>query len=125
MCRAENELIRSHPEFKQSCDQFWSSKCPVSWSLGTYVAVLNDKESCNDIDEDDVVKTRSLLTRCAPYYLQWSNSSSSRSSTCGLEEVPLDCSQFALLINPDTCPFFRYSIESFIKQLHGIKTKEK
>ena len=93
MCRAEKELVRSHPEFKQSCDQFWFSGCPVSWSLGTYVAVLNDKQSCSDIDELDVVKTRALLTRCAPYYL-WPNSSSIPSTSCGLKQAPFECNQF-------------------------------
>ena len=99
MCRAEDELIRTHPRFRQSCKQFWMSECPVSWSLGTYVAVLNRKQSCDYIDDVDVSNTRALLTRCAPYYLQWLNSSSLPSASCGLEQAPFECNQFHAAYN--------------------------
>ena len=94
MCRAEEELIRTHPKFKQSCKLFWLSKCPESWSLGNYVAILNDKKSCDRINDVDVANTRALLTRCAPYYLRWSNSSSNPSALTGIEQAPFECGQF-------------------------------
>ena len=63
------------------------------------MAILNDKQSCDRIDDVDVANTRALLTRCAPYYLQWSNGSSNSSASTGIEQAPFECSQFNLSHN--------------------------
>ncbi|XP_072018743.1 protein dispatched homolog 1-like [Amphiura filiformis] len=72
MCEAEEKLFRDHYIFPYSCLPCGTTSCPDSWSLGTYVALLNNKTSCVDIDDDDVDNTKTLLAICASFYLNGS-----------------------------------------------------
>ena len=86
VCKIESEKIRSHPHF----DSF--AYCHDSWTLGAYVALLNNKTSCEDIDDSDVDSVRGLLGRCAPYYLDDSltdDCSDEGSKSCA--GIPAEC----------------------------------
>ena len=45
-----------------------AARCCPSWSLANYVAILNNKTSCMDIDHADVKRTIDLLHKCAHFY---------------------------------------------------------
>ena len=92
MCTADEQLIRSHSKFPDTCHRCESSKeCPASWSIGTYVALLNDKRTCEDITDMDVLNTKSLLQRCAPHYI---NHTMCANPPCETTEVPTECLRF-------------------------------
>lgn len=44
------------------------STCCNSWHLPNYIACLNNKKTCMDIDVHDMKNTENLLNLCAPYY---------------------------------------------------------
>ena len=88
--------MRSHPRFERECERTKnrscsSTSCPASWSLGSYVALFNNKTSCYDINAADVANTRALLRRCVPYYLQWANGTCSDDAARCQSEPPEEC----------------------------------
>ncbi|XP_072043684.1 protein dispatched homolog 1-like [Amphiura filiformis] len=104
MCRADEQLIRSHPKFSKSCYRCpfgldTINDCPASWSLGTYVALINNKTSCNDITDVDVLQTRLLLHRCAPHYRLWYNETFCSHPSCRYEYSPDECLQYEAVHN--------------------------
>jgi hypothetical protein len=64
--------------FTKSCEQYRTddnpnllaetTTCCNSWSLPNYIACLNNKTSCMDIDAHDMKVTENLLDLCAPHY---------------------------------------------------------
>ncbi|XP_072043683.1 protein dispatched homolog 1-like [Amphiura filiformis] len=91
-CQLEEEIIRSHPAFNGSCQSCSQWACPDSWSLGGYVALLNSKSSCDDINSTDVANVRTLLHKCAGYYVDGSLSKlCAFYGTC--EEIPPECTE--------------------------------
>uniref|UniRef100_A0A8C2HF33 Dispatched homolog 2 (Drosophila) n=1 Tax=Cyprinus carpio TaxID=7962 RepID=A0A8C2HF33_CYPCA len=67
--------IRSGTEFDKICQvrsELYSSmvknECCPSWSLGNYLAVLNNISSCFSLTAQQVSESLSLLRFCAPYY---------------------------------------------------------
>ena len=72
MCSLEDTLFRQHRYFSTSCIPCAGLQCPASWSLGGYVALLNNKPGCKDIDNTDVGNTKAMLVTCVPYYLDGS-----------------------------------------------------
>ncbi|XP_060155995.1 protein dispatched homolog 1 isoform X3 [Globicephala melas] len=61
-------LIRSHPRFGDLCQRTTAASCCPSWTLGNYIAILNNRSSCQKIVERDVSHTLKLLRTCAKHY---------------------------------------------------------
>ncbi|XP_035964903.2 protein dispatched homolog 1 isoform X2 [Halichoerus grypus] len=68
MCNVDNSRIRSHPQFGDLCQRATATSCCPSWTLGNYIAVLNNRSSCQKIVERDVSHTLKLLRACAKHY---------------------------------------------------------
>ncbi|XP_030051835.1 protein dispatched homolog 1 [Microcaecilia unicolor] len=68
MCNMDSLMIRSHPQFGELCQRTTADSCCPSWTLGNYIAILNNRSSCQKIVERDVSHTLKLLRTCAKYY---------------------------------------------------------
>ncbi|KAG9344662.1 hypothetical protein JZ751_010348 [Albula glossodonta] len=68
MCSLDNTRVRSHPQYWKLCQRTSDASCCPSWTLGNYIAVLNNKSSCQKITERDVSHTLKVLRSCAKYY---------------------------------------------------------
>ncbi|XP_012870425.1 PREDICTED: protein dispatched homolog 1 [Dipodomys ordii] len=68
MCDVDNSRIRSHPQFGDLCQRTTAASCCPSWTLGNYIAILNNRSSCHKIVERDVSHTLKLLRTCAKHY---------------------------------------------------------
>uniref|UniRef100_A0A8D0GQT4 Protein dispatched homolog 1 n=1 Tax=Sphenodon punctatus TaxID=8508 RepID=A0A8D0GQT4_SPHPU len=68
MCNIDNLKIRSHFQFGDLCQRTTAASCCPSWTLGNYIAILNNRSSCQKIVELDVSHTLKLLRTCAKYY---------------------------------------------------------
>lgn len=60
--------IRSHPQFADLCQRTTADSCCPSWTLGNYIAILNNRSSCQKIIERDVSHTLKLIRTCAKFY---------------------------------------------------------
>ncbi|XP_053568510.1 protein dispatched homolog 1 isoform X2 [Bombina bombina] len=68
MCNIDNTKIRSHPQFGDLCQRTTADSCCPSWTLGNYIAILNNRSSCQKIVERDVSHTLKLIRTCTKYY---------------------------------------------------------
>ncbi|XP_019372042.1 PREDICTED: protein dispatched homolog 1 isoform X2 [Gavialis gangeticus] len=68
MCNVDNMRIRSHSQFGDLCQRTTAASCCPSWTLGNYIAILNNRSTCQKIVERDVSHTLKLLRTCAKYY---------------------------------------------------------
>ncbi|MCJ8736978.1 hypothetical protein PDJAM_G00018650 [Pangasius djambal] len=77
MCEMEQTQIRSDAHFKELCQVKSKSEavgnkgkgeCCPSWSLGNFLALLNNVSSCFTLTAQQVSDSLSLLRYCAPYY---------------------------------------------------------
>ncbi|XP_072356348.1 protein dispatched homolog 1 isoform X1 [Scyliorhinus torazame] len=68
MCNLDNTRIRSHFQFGDLCQRTSAASCCPSWTLGNYIAILNNRSSCQKITERDVAHTLKLLRSCVKYY---------------------------------------------------------
>lgn len=68
MCNIDDSRIRSHPQFGSLCQRTTAASCCPSWTLGNYIAILNNRSSCQKIVERDVSHTLKLLRTCAKHY---------------------------------------------------------
>ena len=74
ICEMEERIVRATPEFDSynfcTCYSTTSSvtRCGPSLSLGTYIASIRNRSSCQAITKADVNYTRNLLKTCAPLY---------------------------------------------------------
>uniref|UniRef100_A0A4W3KDJ9 Protein dispatched homolog 1 n=2 Tax=Callorhinchus milii TaxID=7868 RepID=A0A4W3KDJ9_CALMI len=68
MCNLDNARIRSHFQFGDLCQRTTAVSCCPSWTLGNYIAILNNRSSCQTITERDVGHTLKLLRSCVKYY---------------------------------------------------------
>lgn len=96
LCQIDKELLRMENSvhsflFESNCEQKKSSDCCKSWSLVNYVALLSNKSSCDDIDQNDINRAKSHFELCAPYYhnLQLSDDCESEPLIC--RKAPKSC----------------------------------
>ncbi|XP_076729712.1 protein dispatched homolog 1 isoform X1 [Maylandia zebra] len=68
MCNLDNARVRSHRDYWNLCQRTNADSCCPSWTLGNYIAVLNNRSSCQKITERDVSHTLKILRSCAKYY---------------------------------------------------------
>ena len=73
VCSMDSDIVRSSPSFKSNCYNFnigSTTQCYSSWNVGNYVALLNNRESCQNITNDDVLKVKNLLRNCSSYFVK-------------------------------------------------------
>ncbi|XP_059161062.1 protein dispatched homolog 1-like isoform X2 [Physella acuta] len=107
ICQLEHSYFRQSKDYKDVCLRNEADgSCCRAWSLGSYIAVLVDKPSCDNITSDDVSSIYNLLVKCSPYYVnhslrpncdgdgeEWYYSSSEYSyGHCS--KVPAECTKF-------------------------------
>ncbi|XP_061481105.1 protein dispatched homolog 1 isoform X2 [Rhineura floridana] len=68
MCNVDNLRIRSHAQFGDLCQRTTAASCCPSWTLGNYIAILNNRSSCQTVVEKDISHTLKQLRTCAKYY---------------------------------------------------------
>ncbi|XP_072176170.1 protein dispatched homolog 1-like [Diadema setosum] len=83
MCNVYEKYV-----LKKSPPQSWYVDC-APLSLGRYAASLNNKDSCVDVDDEDISTLKELLRECSPYYANGSLTSECLHSDC--PEVPTNC----------------------------------
>ncbi|XP_022102785.1 protein dispatched homolog 1-like [Acanthaster planci] len=94
VCEAEKRFVTSHPLYQDYClcrGNETDNKCPLTWSIGNYVALLSNKTSCEDINESDVDRTVDLLVFCAPFFKGVSPSDLEDSMLS--QSVPEECNE--------------------------------
>ncbi|NXU48505.1 DISP1 protein, partial [Turnix velox] len=92
--------IRSHSQFGDLCQRATAASCCPSWTLGNYIAILNNRSSCQKIVERDVSHTLKLLRTCAKYYYNgtlgpdcW-DMSAKRKDQLKCTNVPRKCTKY-------------------------------
>ncbi|TRY59665.1 hypothetical protein DNTS_027405, partial [Danionella cerebrum] len=102
MCQMEQTQIRAGKQFSKLCQvrseaygSMVKNECCPSWSLGNYLAVLNNISSCFSLTAQHVSESLDLLRFCAPYYHKRSLVAScvERSEIGRCASVPLRCKQ--------------------------------
>ncbi|XP_078676387.1 protein dispatched homolog 1-like isoform X1 [Branchiostoma floridae x Branchiostoma belcheri] len=68
MCSLEQVLVRDHAQFPGLCVTSSCDDCCPSWSLGNYVALLQNRESCSAITQGDVKAVLGRLKQCSGFY---------------------------------------------------------
>lgn len=69
MCKLEDDIARSSTNFGSICIRSRKTRrCCRSWSLGNYVALLNNKSSCYEIDDLHIQRALELVGECQPYF---------------------------------------------------------
>lgn len=96
--------------FRRDCERFQKnqsdkggdesgSTCCNSWSFPNYIACLNNKTSCMDIDTRDLKHTEQLLNLCAPYYFKAPYEECFESSQIKDKETPTNSAHGASSFN--------------------------
>ncbi|XP_051578742.1 protein dispatched homolog 2-like [Myxocyprinus asiaticus] len=102
MCQMEQTQIRSGTQFDHLCQvrsdldsSMAKNECCPSWSLGNYLALLNNVSSCFSLTAQQVSESLGLLRFCAPYYHDGSlvASCTERSKFGRCASVPHRCKQ--------------------------------
>ena len=106
MCQLENSYISSKKIYQKYCGKrSGSQKCCRSLSLGNYIALLTDKDSCANIMQEDVKWVKQLLEECSGFYYNFSltDSCDKRHSPFYEREkckgVPKKCVQYNAIYN--------------------------
>ncbi|CAH1263796.1 DISP1 [Branchiostoma lanceolatum] len=68
MCSQEKILVRDYAQFPSLCVSSSCDDCCPSWSLGNYVALLQNRQSCSAITKGDVKAVLGRLKHCAGFY---------------------------------------------------------
>lgn len=99
MCTLQSLLVElGGNEYYELCQRSTHSEdmcCPV-WSVPNYIALISGKNSCENLTREDVNKTAVILTKCAPYFHNFSLMASCELEHCN---VPKYCSQYDAVYN--------------------------
>ncbi|XP_030038448.2 protein dispatched [Manduca sexta] len=99
MCRLQSQLVElGGLEYYDMCQRSSHTEelcCPV-WSVPNYIALISNKNSCEDLSKEDVNKTVSILKRCAGYFHNFTLMASCDLDRC---KVPKYCSQYDAVYN--------------------------
>ena len=113
ICSMDTDIVRLSPSFESNCLVYGPGKCFSSWSLGNYVALLNDRKSCQDINSDDVKKVKDLLKNCSSYFVKQTLKAEckypdvSMNITSNCPSVPPDCIKHTAVYN-----IFQYLVDN-------------
>ena len=106
MCQLENAYISSKRIYQKYCGKRPNGqKCCRPLSLGNYVALLTDKDSCANVTQEDVKWVKQLLEECSGFYYNFSltDSCDKRHSPFYEREkckgVPKRCVQYNAIYN--------------------------
>lgn len=113
LCAMDTDIVHSNQLFQTHCNRFDKPPCYSSWSLGNYVALLNNRKTCQNVTEEDVSKVRNLLQNCSSYFVQetlgrdcrYPEENNTVSPNC--RSVPPDCIQHSAVYN-----IFQYLVDS-------------
>ncbi|XP_041460161.1 protein dispatched homolog 1-like [Lytechinus variegatus] len=87
VCQHDTVKFRSQDIFNQSCGLYdQTGDCCPTWSLGFVVALIAGKDSCDDINQSDVERAKTLLHECIQYY-----TSGCLESDANCTDVPSNC----------------------------------
>ncbi|XP_012258366.2 protein dispatched [Athalia rosae] len=79
LCQTQNQI---HGEKK---------KCCRSWSPANYIALLSNRTSCLGVNENDLVRVKTLLWRCAPFYHNFQLTPDCAEDSNCQRRVPTEC----------------------------------
>ena len=111
-CAMEADILSASSYFTEFChgivhEKSGKKQCSASWSLGNYVALLNNRKSCQDISHNDVSVVKNLLINCSSYFLDQTLKSDcdlstsevnvSASSSCN--KAPAQCTKYNAAYN--------------------------
>lgn len=105
ICAMDDDIIRSNPSFQQYCflsSDGFKTQCYSSWSLGNYVALLNNRSNCQDITDNDVTNVKNLLQKCSPYFIrqtlkadcEYPEASRNETVSYNCPSVPAECIKY-------------------------------
>ena len=100
VCEIENSILSASSLYAQYCLSIYdgkTTKCYSSYSLGNYIALLNNRTTCRDITDQDVLYVKNLLLQCHPYFVKQSLKGSCATSSC--EGVPANCTKHNAVYN--------------------------
>ena len=106
ICSMDTDIVRNNPSFPLYCQRD-STGCYSSSSLGNYVALLNNRPSCQDITEDDVENVKMLLQNCSSYFVKetlkpdckYPDFSSNETVSSNCLSVPAQCIKHSAVYN--------------------------
>ena len=118
ICAMDSDIVRSSPSFEFYCYNFHDGSkthCYSSWSLGNYVALLNNHVSCQDITDEDVVKVKNLLQNCSSYFVkqtlkadcEFPDASKNETVSSNCPSVPARCIKYSAVYN-----IFQYLVDN-------------
>lgn len=91
ICELESKLTKIE-KYKGFCQQkAHSEECCRPWHIPNYIALLSNKTSCSEINENDLSEVNQLLGDCYKYYLNESLKSDCENFKC---LAPAKCIQF-------------------------------
>ena len=114
ICSMDTDIVRNNPSFPLYCQRD-STGCYSSSSLGNYVALLNNRPSCQDITENDVENVKMLLQNCSPYFVKetlkpdckYPDFSSNETVSSNCPSVPAQCIKHSAVYN-----IFQYLVDN-------------
>ena len=114
ICSMDTDIVRNNPSFLLYC-QPGSTGCYSSSSLGNYVALLNNRRSCQDIIENDVQNVKMLLQDCSSYFVKqtltaeckYPDLSENETVSSNCPSVPAKCIKHSAVYN-----IFQYLVDN-------------
>ena len=114
ICSMDTDIVRNNPSFLLYC-QPDSTGCYSSSSLGNYVALLNNRRSCQDIIENDVQNVKMLLQDCSSYFAKqtltaqckYPDLSENETVSSNCPSVPAKCIKHSAVYN-----IFQYLVDN-------------
>lgn len=98
-CKYQSELVElGVNEYYKMCQRSAHSEehcCPV-WSVPNYIALIAEKDSCDNLNREDVANTVNIMKKCAGYFHNFSLMASCELNQC---KVPKYCSQYDAIYN--------------------------
>ncbi|XP_072038637.1 protein dispatched homolog 1-like isoform X1 [Amphiura filiformis] len=95
MCTLQKKMLRT---FATSEDRWYLNttynedyNCENTWSILNAVTLINNKTSCDEITEDDILNFAHLLQDCVSFYEQGLLTCDKTKSDCSQVEVPDKC----------------------------------
>lgn len=131
-CSMETDILSSS-SFSKYCNGIFSGElqCYSSFSLGNYVALLNNRKSCQYITDDDVLLVKNLLGNCSSYFSEQTlkkdcdpsffNPDVNGSASLRCPNVPTECTKHNAVYNilhyltdnemsPSNSMFLKYAV---------------
>ncbi|XP_022785842.1 protein dispatched homolog 1-like isoform X2 [Stylophora pistillata] len=101
-CSIENDILSSSSYSSQHCSRILDTepgktRCCPNPSLGNYIALLNNRTTCQDITDQDVSNVKSLLLQCHRYFVKQTLEKDCAIYSC--KGVPAVCTKYNAVYN--------------------------